>query len=107
MTVRSLTAPEVKARIGAEDAPLLLDVREPWERDRCALSGSVWIPMAEIPSRLQEIPRDREVVVLCHHGVRSLQVAYFLQRQGYDRLVNLVGGIDAWAQLVDPAMPVY
>lgn len=87
--------------------PALLDVREPWEVQRCAMSGATAIPMAEIPGRLHELDPGRQWVVLCHHGMRSLQVALFLERQGFTRMHNLRGGIDAWAAQVDPAMPRY
>lgn len=89
------------------DAPLLLDVREPWEIAICALPGSTNIPMGEIPSRASELPTDREVVVVCHHGVRSLRVAHYLAERGYTRIYNLTGGVDAWANDVDPDFPVY
>ena len=107
MTVRSFTAPQLHARMAVADPPVIVDVREPWEHARCALPGALLIPMGQVPSRLTEIPRDRELILVCHHGVRSLQVAHFLERQGYQQLVNLTGGIDAWARLIDPAMPVY
>jgi len=87
--------------------PQLLDVREPWEVATCALSGSIHMPMGEIPVRLHELDPDRPLVCICHHGVRSLHVAYFLSRQGFGQLFNLAGGIDAWAREVDPAMAVY
>lgn len=91
----------------ARPKPLLLDVREPWEFQTCRLPDSLLVPMQQVPARLAEIDRQAEVVVVCHHGARSLQVAYFLSRQGYARVHNLTGGVDAWARSVDPAMPVY
>lgn len=87
--------------------PLLLDVREAWEYEHCHLPGAVLIPMHLIPARQQEIDPDRDVVVICHHGVRSMQVAMFLERQGHERLFNLTGGVAAWADEVDPSMPRY
>jgi rhodanese-related sulfurtransferase len=87
--------------------PLLLDVREPWEVETAAIADSCAIPMHEIPGRLDEIPRDQPIVCICHHGVRSLQVAHYLARQGFGPLFNLTGGIDAWARDVDPACPTY
>ena len=87
--------------------PLLLDVREPWEHQICAIAGSRHIPMGEIPARRDEIDRQAEVVVICHHGGRSLQVAMFLESNGFSKLHNLAGGVDAWARSVDPSMPVY
>ena len=91
----------------AREKPLLLDVREPWEFQTCRIGDALLVPMREVPSRLAEIDRGAEVVVICHHGSRSQQVAFFLERQGYARVHNLAGGVDAWARSVDPAMPVY
>lgn len=88
-------------------APLLLDVREPWEVQICQIPGSVTMPMGSVPARYAELERDRETVVICHHGGRSWQVAMFLERQGYATLFNLQGGIDAWACEVDPNLPRY
>ena len=88
------------------DAAQVLDVREPWEFAICSLPGSVHIPMGQITRRFEELARDRPVVCVCHHGMRSLQVAMWLERQGYET-VNLAGGIDAWAREVDPACPTY
>ena len=87
--------------------PVLLDVREPWETQTCRIAGSLLIPMGEIVARRQELDADAEVVVICHHGGRSLQVAQFLGKQGFARVHNLAGGLDAWAKTVDPSMPVY
>ena len=88
-------------------APFLLDVREPSEFAYCAIPGSVLMPMASVPARAQELPDDVEIVVICHHGARSMQVAMFLERQGFAGLINLAGGVAQWAQQVDPAMPQY
>lgn len=87
--------------------PVLLDVREDWEVEIAALPDSLAIPMHEIPARLDDIPRAHPVVCICHHGVRSLQVAHYLARQGFGPLFNLTGGIDAWAREVDPGCPTY
>ena len=81
-----------------DDAPLLVDVREPWELRLAAVSGVVNIPMAQIPDRLGELSRDRRIVVMCHTGARSYQVAVFLQQSGFDSVMNLAGGIDAWSR---------
>jgi rhodanese-related sulfurtransferase len=85
----------------------ILDVREPWERDICAFDGSLDIPMAELPSRLAELPDDRPVVVICHHGMRSLHATHWLRAQGHDQACNLQGGIDAWASQIDASMKRY
>lgn len=83
--------------------PLLLDVREDWEVAIARLDGSLHIPMHEIPGRLHELlDAHRPIVCYCHHGMRSMQVAMFLEHRGAREVHNLVGGIDAWAQRVDP-----
>ncbi|MDY7577638.1 rhodanese-like domain-containing protein [Herbaspirillum sp. RTI4] len=104
-----ITAPELAAWIADADrpSPLLLDVREPWEFDTCRLTDAISIPMNSVPSRLEELDPSLPVVCICHHGARSLQVATFLERQGFEKVTNLTGGVHAWAQQVDPAMPTY
>ena len=90
----------------ARPAPLLLDVREPWEYQICRIEGSQLVPMRELAQNWQELPLDGPVVCICHHGGRSAQVALFLERQGKEAY-NLSGGVDAWARQVDPAMATY
>ena len=92
---------------GGRAAPLILDVREPWEHAICRIEQARLLPMQEIPARCPELPRDRDIVVLCHHGMRSLQVANFLRDSGIERLYNLDGGIAAWAEQVEPTMARY
>lgn len=87
--------------------PVILDVREPWETEICTLPGSTCIPMSRIAQRIDELPREADIVVLCHHGMRSFQVATYLRGLGFERLYNLDGGVDAWAREVDPDLPVY
>lgn len=91
--------------------PVLLDVREPWEVQTASLSlpGTqvVCIPMQEVPARLHELDASQPILGLCHHGVRSLQVVAFLERQGYPHVYNIAGGIDAWAREVDTSVPLY
>ena len=87
--------------------PIVLDVREPWEQEVCLIPESLTIPMQQVPARLQELPADTDIVVVCHHGMRSLQVAGFLRQSGFERIYNLTGGIAAWADQVDPDMPRY
>jgi rhodanese-related sulfurtransferase len=86
---------------------LIVDIREAIEVDICAIAGSLCMPMEEVPNQLQQLPRDRPVIVLCHHGVRSAFVTQYLRDQGFDNAVNLVGGIDAWSRLIEPDMPRY
>ena len=85
----------------------LLDVREPWEHALCALPGARLMPMQGLPGRLQELDPARPTVVLCHHGMRSYQVAVWLERNGFTDVANLSGGIDAWAREIDPGMAQY
>lgn len=85
----------------------LLDVREKWEVDTASIPGVVWIPMAEIPGRFEEIDRKQPLAVICHAGGRSRRVAEFLASQGFTQVVNVAGGIDAWAEQVDPGIPRY
>jgi rhodanese-related sulfurtransferase len=107
--MKQLTPAELAAWIADKSRakPLLLDVREPWEFQTCNIAGSVHVPMGEIPARAGEVDRKAEVVVICHHGARSMQVAMFLEKNGFPKVHNLAGGVDAWARSVDPAMPVY
>jgi rhodanese-related sulfurtransferase len=107
--MKSISASELAAWLAdaAREKPLLLDVREPWEYDRARIAGSQLVPMREVPQRLDEIDADREVVAICHHGARSAQVALFLEKNGYHNVHNLVGGVDAWSRMVDPAVPLY
>ena len=87
--------------------PVLLDVREPAEFDICRIAGSQLVPMGTVPARLPELDPDAEIVVICHHGGRSAQVCMFLERQGFAHVVNLAGGVAAWAAQVEPSMPQY
>lgn len=89
------------------ETPIVLDVREPWEIAICALPGSIPIPMGEIPERVNELPKNKPIVVICHHGVRSMQVAYYLNDAGFENVYNLTGGIDAWASEVDSSAATY
>ena len=107
--LRQLSAEALKTMLLAapNERPIVIDVREPWELELARIEGSTHLPMGEIPARIQEIDPAHPTVVICHHGVRSLQVVAFLQRQGFDNLHNLQGGIDAWSREVDPTVPFY
>jgi rhodanese-related sulfurtransferase len=91
----------------ARAKPFLLDVREPWEFQTAHIENALLLPLRELPARFGELDSNSEVVVICHHGGRSMQAAMFLERQGFASVHNLAGGVDAWARQVDPAMPVY
>ncbi len=88
-------------------AVTLLDVRQGWELDICRFADGLAIPLAELPQRVAEVPRDQPVVVLCHHGARSERAVQWLQHVGLTNAVNLAGGIDAWAREIDKSMGVY
>lgn len=110
--VRRVTPAELQAaldpsNVSREPAPLVLDVRERWELDICAIDGAIHIPLGELAERRAELDRERPLVVLCHHGVRSLHAAEFLQGCGFADVADLLGGIDAWAGQIDPAMDRY
>ena len=107
--MRYLSARELHAWLAdsARPQPVLLDVREPWEFEICHIPESVLIPMNTIPDNLSSLDKSLPIVCICHHGVRSQQVGHFLERQGFDGVINLDGGIHAWACEVDSAMPTY
>jgi|SRR6185312_12874013 len=108
--MRAISARELAQWLRDPQAPAqlqLVDVREPWEFQACHLPGSVLIPMGEIATRIDDIDASRPVVCVCHHGTRSAQVALFLESRGIAQTYNLTGGVDGWAQHVDPAFPRY
>ncbi len=100
----SAVAEKLKAQPGGV---LLLDVREPFERELAVIEPSLHIPMGEVSGRLDEIPKDRELIVYCHGGFRSMMVAGYLANHGWKSVANLEGGIDTWSVEVDPNVPRY
>ena len=107
--MKQIAAAELAAWLAdaGRDKPLLLDVREPWEWQTARIEGSQHIPMRDVPARVGELDPGREVVAMCHHGGRSQQVAMFLEKNGFSKVHNLTGGVDAWSRTVDPAVPLY
>lgn len=106
--MRQMTPQQLKEHLETTpELPVLLDVREPWEFQTCHIEGSLHIPMGQIPQNFRQLDPNRETVVICHHGMRSLQVSQFLEKAGFGKVINLSGGVDAWAREVDPNMPVY
>jgi sulfur-carrier protein adenylyltransferase/sulfurtransferase len=105
--MESVTVEELKARLDRGEELVLLDVREPAEWELCRLPGATLIPLGELPRRFGELDRERETVVMCHHGVRSQWAIGLLARQGFAKLLNLTGGLHAWAVRVDPTMARY
>jgi rhodanese-related sulfurtransferase len=116
--LKSMLEPEITPEVFIEyrsqpvepDMPklILLDVRENWEYQAAHLPDSLLMPMGDVPSRAnQELDPDDHIVVLCHHGQRSLNVAMWLRNQGFERAQSLAGGIDAWSRNIDPTIPRY
>jgi adenylyltransferase/sulfurtransferase len=89
------------------EGALLLDVREPFETAICAVAGSRLLPMRQVPENLADLPQDQTILVLCKVGQRSLRVTQFLRANGFTRVSNVAGGIDAWTEQVDPSLPRY
>jgi rhodanese-related sulfurtransferase len=102
-----IDAPELKRRMDSSAPPALLDVREDWEVAIASVPGALTIPQGEHMRRAGEVPRDVPLAVMCHHGGRSAQATAWLRSQGFDNAMNVAGGIDAWARLVDQAVPRY
>jgi len=86
---------------------LLIDVREPSEVETCRIAGAENIPMRQIPDQLGTLPKDKHLLIHCHHGGRSLRVTQYLRANGYDAVSNVAGGIDAWSLVIDPTVPRY
>ena len=106
--MREFNAAQLKAYLdNCAEQPLLLDVRQPWEFDVCKIENSVLIPMANIPSEIGSLDSNRETVVICHHGIRSRRVCYYLEQAGFSNIINLSGGVSQWARTVDKQMPTY
>lgn len=104
---RAIEVEDLQGMLAAGEPPVILDVREPWEVDLSAIAGSIYIPLGLLPMRVGELPKDRPLVVLCHHGFRSAQATAWLRNQGFGSATNLTGGIDAWARRIDPSLKVY
>ena len=107
MPAPAITVEELKAKQDRGEPVTIVDVREPHEWAINGLPGSLKIPLGALPQRFSEIPKDAEVVVHCRSGGRSARAVEFLRARGYDRAFNLAGGINRWADVVDPAMPRY
>lgn len=105
--IDQMTPADFVERRKAGEELTLLDVREPRELAVASVDGALHIPMAQLPSRLDELDRDRHIVVICHSGGRSQAVVGFLKHQGFEQVSNLAGGITRWSREVDPSIPVY
>lgn len=104
--IPQLSVKDLKQRMDQGETVFVLDVREPAEYQTANIGGTL-IPMNDVPQRLGEIPRDREIIVHCRSGVRSQKVAEYLAQNGYAKVVNLKGGILAWSDEIDPRVPKY
>ena len=98
---------EVKRRLDAGESLLLVDVREPWEHDICRLPGAKLVPLGSVASNLAVFEQADEVVIYCHHGLRSLDAAVWLRQQGIEGARSMAGGIERWSREVDPSVPRY
>ena len=107
MPIRQISATELKIRIQDEPHLFLLDVREPNEFDYASIKNSVLIPLNQVPQRLGELDPQQDIVVICHHGVRSRQACMYLVSSGFNNVSNLTGGIDAWSCDCDSSVPRY
>jgi rhodanese-related sulfurtransferase len=107
MSVAVLTAPELSDRLGTEDAPTMIDVRESEELSIASIDGALHMPMEEFEGSIRVLDRHVDYVIICHHGIRSAQAAMVMSEQGFTRVSNLLGGIDAWSCEVDPTVPRY
>jgi|TARA_B100001105_G_C22332572_1_gene417583 rhodanese-related sulfurtransferase len=104
--MKNYTATELNEYL-ITNSPLLLDVREQWEWDRCRILNSKLLPMGQIITQIQNLDKAQETVIICHHGIRSMQVSKYFDSIGFEKIINLHGGIDAWAKQVDSTMPLY
>lgn len=103
-----ISVDQLKELLASDQPPILLDVREQWEFDTAHIPNAILMPMGDVPSRAhQELDEEQHVVVLCHHGARSLSVTAWLRNQGYDKAQSVAGGIDAWSRAIDPTVPLY
>jgi rhodanese-related sulfurtransferase len=103
-----ITPEEVKKKIDGRESFSLIDVREPWEFEKAWIDGAKLMPMGDVPSRAhQELDPENHIVVICHHGVRSMNVTAWLRQQGFEKAQSMRGGIDAWARMIDSQVPTY
>jgi rhodanese-related sulfurtransferase len=99
--------PEKLKKYLETNQPLLLDVREQWEWDKCHLDNARLLPMGQIMANIDSLDKSAEMVIICHHGIRSMQVARYFESIGFNKIINLKGGLDAWAKSIDSSMTQY
>ncbi len=107
MAVKEISVQELKRRLDAGDKLQLIDVREPWEVAIARLPGSTHIPLGQLPARLGELQTDSDIIVMCKSGGRSRRATELLLTRGFERAANLTGGIEAWADEIEPDLPTY
>ena len=105
--MQTIPAEELKKKLDAGEKPILLDVREPWEFSICQIEDSINISMSNPEKLINELNIDDEIIAICHHGMRSFQVCEFLEENGFRHVLNLDGGIDSWAKIIDKDMAQY
>ncbi len=105
--MQTILPEELKKRLDAGEKPILLDVREPWEFSICKIESSVNISMSEPEKLINELNANDEIIAICHHGMRSFQVCNYLENNGFNKVLNLDGGIDSWAKTIDTDMAQY
>ena len=105
--MQTILPEELKKRLDAGEKPILLDVREPWEFSICKIEGSVNISMSEPEKLINKLNANDEIIAICHHGMRSFQVCNYLENNGFNKVLNLDGGIDSWAKTIDTDMAQY
>lgn len=103
----AISPKELKTRLDKGDKLVLVDVREDWEYSLAKIGGSILIPLGTLPQSLAQLNCDSEIIAICHHGMRSADATNFLLQQGFSKVKNLVGGIDAWSTQVDGTVPRY
>jgi rhodanese-related sulfurtransferase len=103
-----ITPAEARTLLSSPNPPILIDVREKWEFDTAHIENSLLMPMGDVPSRAhQDLDEDEPILVLCHHGARSLNVTMWLRNQGFAQAQSIAGGIDLWSRQIDPTIPRY
>lgn len=105
--MKDITPKQLKSRLDAGEDIDIIDVREDWEVAQGMLANAIHIPMDDIPDNVDQISHDTPVVIMCHSGSRSEQVAMWMETEGFDNVLNLVGGIDQWSREIDPSIPRY
>jgi rhodanese-related sulfurtransferase len=105
--VPTIDVENLRDRMQEATPPLVIDVREKWENELCEIPGTRWIPLGDLPNRVNELPKDQVIVAHCHHGGRSGRAIAYLLQQGFTQVFNLKGGIHAWSERIDPTVKIY